>query len=141
MTDCVAVIWTFLPSNVAGRTKKTVTSTVLFVAYCVGNAVGAQMFVASDAPKYIRGLTACAVLYCVEFCSMATWRFYCKSRPGALGEVICVLIMNSDIWENRRRAKIIRDQGISEEESERLGKLNAEADMTDRENIHFKYKY
>ncbi|KAJ3526039.1 hypothetical protein NM208_g11373 [Fusarium decemcellulare] len=116
------VIWTFLPSNVAGRTKKTVTATILFIAYCVGNAVGAQMFVASDAPRYIRGLTACAVLYCVEFCSMATWRFYY-------------------IWENRRRAKMIQEQGITEEESERLGKGNAEADMTDRENIHFKYKY
>ncbi|KAJ0332860.1 hypothetical protein COL5a_001587 [Colletotrichum fioriniae] len=116
------MIWTFLPSNVAGRTKKTVTSTVLFVAYCVGNAVGAQMFVASDAPKYIRGLTACAVLYCVEFCSMATWRFYY-------------------IWENKRRDKVVNEQGISKEESERLGKLNAEADMTDRENIHFRYKY
>ncbi|KAK7227900.1 hypothetical protein V2G26_000070 [Clonostachys chloroleuca] len=116
------MIWTFLPSNVAGRTKKTVTATVLFIAYCVGNAVGAQMFVASDAPKYIRGLTACAVLYGVEFCSMASWRFYY-------------------IWENRRRAKIIQQQGISEEESLRLGKVNAEADMTDRENIHFKYKY
>ncbi|KAH6685478.1 hypothetical protein F5X68DRAFT_210208, partial [Plectosphaerella plurivora] len=100
------MIWIFLPSNVAGRTKKTVTSTVLFIGYC--------MFVASDAPKYIRGITACAILYCVEFCCMATWRFYY-------------------IWENRRRAKMIRD--------ERLGKLNAEKDMTDRENIHFKYKY
>ncbi|KAF5659040.1 major facilitator superfamily transporter [Fusarium circinatum] len=116
------MIWTFLPSNVAGRTKKTVTATTIFVAYCVGNAVGAQMFVASDAPRYIRGLTACAILYCVEFLSMASWRFYY-------------------IWENRRRAKMIREQGISEEESERLGRLNAEADMTDRENIHFKYKY
>lgn len=46
-----------------------------------------------------------------------------------------------DIWENRRRAKMIREQGISEEESERLGRLNAEADMTDWENIHFKHKY
>lgn len=45
------------------------------------------------------------------------------------------------MWENRRRAKLIREQGISEEESLRLGKENAEADMTDRENIHFKYKY
>ncbi|RSM02857.1 hypothetical protein CEP52_007718 [Fusarium oligoseptatum] len=116
------MIWTFLPSNVAGRTKKTVTATILFIAYCVGNAVGAQMFVASDAPRYIRGLTACAVLYCVEFCSMGTWRAYY-------------------MWENRRRAKLIREQGISEEESLRLGKENAEADMTDRENIHFKYKY
>ena len=55
-----------------------VTSATLFVAYCVGNAVGAQMFVPSDAPKYVRGITACAILYCVEFCCMGTWRFYCK---------------------------------------------------------------
>ncbi|KAI9148828.1 transporter [Paramyrothecium foliicola] len=116
------MIWTFLPSNVAGRTKKTVTSTVLFVAYCVGNAVGAQIMQPSDAPKYTRGIAACGILYGVEFCSMALWRFYY-------------------IWENRRRAKVIREQGISEEESERLGKINAEADMTDRENIHFKYSY
>lgn len=46
-----------------------------------------------------------------------------------------------DVWENRRRARYLVDQGISEEESERLGKLNAEQDMTDRENIHFRYKY
>ncbi|KAH7029875.1 major facilitator superfamily domain-containing protein [Microdochium trichocladiopsis] len=116
------LVWTFLPSNVAGRTKKTVTSTILFIAYCVGNAIGAQMFVASDAPKYIRGITACGVLYVVEFCCMASWRFYY-------------------IWENRRRAKIIAERGISAEEAERLGKLNAEADMTDRENIFFKYQY
>ncbi|KAJ1328156.1 MFS transporter ACS family allantoate permease [Microdochium nivale] len=116
------MIWTFLPSNVAGRTKKTVTSTILFIAYCVGNAIGAQMFVASDAPKYLRGLTACGVLYCVEFTCIGLWRFYY-------------------VWENKRRAKIIAERGISEEEVVRLGKLNAEADMTDRENIFFKYQY
>lgn len=76
--DDVAVIWTFLPSNVAGRTKKTVTATVLFISYCIGNAIRAQMFVASDAPKYVRGITACAVLYIVEFCSFGAWRTYCK---------------------------------------------------------------
>ncbi|GAW22327.1 hypothetical protein ANO14919_118630 [Xylariales sp. No.14919] len=31
--------------------------------------------------------------------------------------------------------------GLSSEESERLGKLNAENDMTDQENIHFKYQF
>ncbi|KAI1877364.1 hypothetical protein JX265_003372 [Neoarthrinium moseri] len=116
------MIWTFLPSNVAGRTKKTVMATVLFVGYCIGNAVGAQMFIASDAPKYIKGITACGILYWVEFTSMGCWRYYY-------------------IWENKRRAKILAEQGISEEESERIGRLNAEADMTDRENIHFKYRY
>jgi hypothetical protein len=47
----------------------------------------------------------------------------------------------ADVWENKRRAKLIAEQGIDAEESERLGKINAEADMTDMENIHFKYKY
>ncbi|KAI8941621.1 hypothetical protein NX059_002834 [Plenodomus lindquistii] len=116
------MIWTFLPSNVAGRTKKTVTATVIFVSYCVGNAVGAQMFVASDAPKYVRGITACAVLYVVEFCGFGSWRFYY-------------------IWQNKRRANLIREQGFTEEESEKQGRLNAEADMTDLDNIHFKYMY
>jgi hypothetical protein len=40
------------------------------------------MFVASDAPKYVRGITACAVLYIVEFCGFGAWRTYCKMlRP------------------------------------------------------------
>ena len=47
----------------------------------------------------------------------------------------------TDIWENKRRAKIIAEQGLSAEEAERQGKRNAEADMTDRENIYFKYQY
>jgi hypothetical protein len=76
------VIWTFLPSNVAGRTKKTVTATILFIAYCVGNAIGAQMFIPSDAPKYVKGITACAVLYIMEFCAMGAWRFYCETLPA-----------------------------------------------------------
>ncbi|KAK4546512.1 hypothetical protein LTR36_001729 [Oleoguttula mirabilis] len=98
------------------------TATAIFVGYCVGNAVGAQMFRASDAPKYIHGLTACAVLYAVEFCGMASWRYYY-------------------IWQNRKRARMVAEQGISLEDSERLGELNAEADMTDRDNIHFRYQY
>ncbi|KAI3318913.1 MFS general substrate transporter [Xylariaceae sp. AK1471] len=116
------LIWTFVPSNVAGRTKKTVTTTVLFVAYSTGAAIGGQILRPEDAPRYIRGLTASGILYGVEFVSMLLWRAYY-------------------IWENRRRAKIIQEMGISPEESERLGKLNAEADMTDQENIHFKYQF
>lgn len=73
------LIWTILPSNVAGRTKKSVTATVLFIAYCTGNSIGAQIFQAKDAPRYLPGLTACGILFGVEFIMMAIWRFYCKS--------------------------------------------------------------
>lgn len=97
------VLWSFLPSNVAGRTKKTVTATVLFVAYCVGNAVGAQMFVASDAPRYTRGITACGIIYCIQFCSMGSWRFYCEPQ----GPPFCPTNerLRSDSREHRHMGK------------------------------------
>lgn len=72
------LIWTILPSNIAGRTKKSVTSAILFIAYCTGNAIGAQVFQAKDAPRYITGLTVCAIFYGVETVLMLTWRYYCE---------------------------------------------------------------
>ena len=41
--------WTLIPSNVAGRTKRTLTSFSTFVGYCVGNMVGSQIFKEKDA--------------------------------------------------------------------------------------------
>lgn len=51
VTSVVALFlaWTLIPSNVAGRTKRTLTSSFSFVAYCVGNMVGSQIFAAKDA--------------------------------------------------------------------------------------------
>lgn len=39
-------------SNVAGFTKKSVTSSMIFVSFCVGNIVGPFFFFASEAPGY-----------------------------------------------------------------------------------------
>lgn len=44
-----------------------------------------------------------------------------------------------DQWQNKNRARLISQLGLSEAESLHQGKLNAESDMTDYENIHFKY--
>ncbi|KAI1264399.1 MFS general substrate transporter [Xylariaceae sp. FL1019] len=114
------LIWTFAPSNIAGRTKKTVTSIVLFVAYTTGAAIGGQLFRPSDAPKYLHGLLAAGILYGALFISLIAWRSYY-------------------VWQNNRRDKLVAGMGISPEESQRLGKINAENDMTDQENIHFRY--
>lgn len=80
------VMWTLLPSNVAGRTKKSVTSTILLVGYCTGNCIGAQVFQAKDAPMYIPAIVVCAVMYGVEFVLMVVWRFYCES------DAVCFLV-------------------------------------------------
>lgn len=39
-------------SNVAGMTKRSVVSAMLFVAYCVGNIIGPQFYLASEEPVY-----------------------------------------------------------------------------------------
>lgn len=41
-----------ISSNVAGFTKRSVVSALLFVAYCVGNIVGPQFFMESEEPAY-----------------------------------------------------------------------------------------
>jgi hypothetical protein len=46
-----------------------------------------------------------------------------------------------DIWQNKRRAAQIAALGLTNEEATRQGHMNAEMDMTDTENIFFKYSY
>src|SRR3569833_4609451 len=48
----VLVLWTLVPSNIAGRTKKSATGVEMIVGYCDGQANGAQVFQAKDAPRF-----------------------------------------------------------------------------------------
>lgn len=43
---------TMVSSNVAGYTKKQLTGAFIFVGYCVGNIIGPQTFIDSEAPFY-----------------------------------------------------------------------------------------
>lgn len=53
----IPISLSIITSNVAGFTKKSVTSAMLFVGYCVGNIVGPQMFYSSEAPVYQVSIT------------------------------------------------------------------------------------
>jgi hypothetical protein len=43
---------TMVSSNVAGYTKKQFTGAILFTGYCVGNIIGPQTFISTEAPLY-----------------------------------------------------------------------------------------
>jgi hypothetical protein len=91
-----------LSTNVAGRTKKSVISVVLFIAvrlpcplhmldthrlppqYCFGNAVGAQVFQAKWAPRYRPSTVILSIMFAIEFILMALWRIYCESNNGVV---------------------------------------------------------
>lgn len=44
-----------------------------------------------------------------------------------------------DISQNQKRDRMVRELGMSVTEAEHQGRLNAESDMTDVENVHFRY--
>ncbi|GAB7331297.1 hypothetical protein MBLNU13_g02744t2 [Cladosporium sp. NU13] len=112
--------WTLIPSNVAGRTKKTIISSATFLGYCVGNMAGSQIFKEADAPRYIPGTIGAGVSLGLEFLLIVIWRVYY-------------------MWQNRRRDKKALESGITKEEQERLGRELGEIDTTDMANPHFRY--
>ncbi|KAI1259070.1 MFS general substrate transporter [Xylariaceae sp. FL1019] len=57
---------TMVSSNVAGYTKKQLTGAILFVGYCVGNVIGPQTFIDSEAPLYTSAYIAILVGYSVK---------------------------------------------------------------------------
>ncbi|KAJ7928853.1 MFS general substrate transporter [Mycena leptocephala] len=91
---CGALVWSMLSTNVAGRTKKSVISVVIFAAYCFGNAIGAQVFQAKWAPRYRPSTIILSIMFALEFVLMAVWRVYY-------------------ITINRRRAAKLDARGVS----------------------------
>lgn len=48
----IPISLSLVTSNVAGYTKRSIVSSLLFVGYCLGNIVGPQFFLSTQAPKY-----------------------------------------------------------------------------------------
>ncbi|ESK88825.1 major facilitator superfamily transporter [Moniliophthora roreri MCA 2997] len=116
------MLWLFVASNVAGRTKKSIVLSILFIAYCAGSAAGPQFFRAKDAPRYIPAIIACAICFALNFVMVLSWRIYL-------------------VYLNRTRDAAAAAQGLTPEQVKELGAMNAEKDMTDRQNPHFRYTY
>ncbi|KAK8858401.1 hypothetical protein IAR55_002628 [Kwoniella newhampshirensis] len=114
------LLWPIMSINAAGRTKKTFIGATGLIAYCVGNMVGSQTMRPSDAPRYLKGLTANAIVLGMEVIVLACWYAYY-------------------MWENKRRDAAFIASGVSMEEREFQNKLAGETDVTDRQNPHFRY--
>lgn len=101
--------------NVAGASKKSYMASLTFVFYCVGNIVGPQLIVTQTVDRhYPRLWTAIIVCY-----------------------ALLVLLSGLLVWmlrrENRRRDGLALDQ--------REGERVAFDDLTDRQNMFFRYAY
>jgi MFS family permease len=100
-------------SNVAGATKKSCMAAAIFVAYCVGNIVGPQLIKSQTKkdhyPELWMGLIIC---YCITIAASVALYFV--------------------LWrENKRREA----HAVDEEERDRFAFM----DLTDKENVYFRY--
>ncbi|KAJ3957521.1 hypothetical protein N0V92_005917 [Colletotrichum tropicale] len=103
-------------ANIAGHTKKVVTSACLFLGYCVGNIAGPFFYKSDQAPKYELGIWSMIVAHLLEVVIVIALRFLLK-------------------WENERRD---RSQGeVAEVDLD----ATAFGDLTDQENMNFRYIY
>lgn len=109
------IMYSLLASNVAGYSKKVLAGALFFSSNCIANIISPQTFITSQAPKYTTGIVTSLVMYSVNI---------------VLFSVLYILYTR----ENRKREQ--EDVGEMNEEMELA---NAFADMTDRQNISFRY--
>lgn len=106
-----------ITSNTGGFTKKMTMNSMLFIAYCVGNIIGPQLFFDREAPKYTSGFLAMLVCY-------------------VAGVILCLVLRFYLMWENRRRDKAAGG-AVQPVDTEAINL----ADLTDMEIKEFRYVY
>ncbi|KXH59390.1 major facilitator superfamily transporter [Colletotrichum salicis] len=116
------VPWVFMlslnSSNTAGATKKSFMGVTIAVCYAIGNIVGPQLFLSSQAPRYPLGIGA------------MMFAFALMAASGLVYYLLCVA-------ENKRRNP---NFGVPEDRSQ-AGLEQEREDRTDGENKDFRYTY
>ena len=113
-----------IASNVAGYTKKTTVSAVLFIAYCIGNIVGPQLFFQRQAPRYQSGFVGIIICFALSTCTILGMRWYmawCNKTRDA------------------RQARTIDPESKEGEVSTEEHLVRTGRDETDEENEEFRY--
>ncbi|KAF2771895.1 hypothetical protein EJ03DRAFT_372461 [Teratosphaeria nubilosa] len=112
-----AMSLTMVSSNIAGYTKKQLTGAALFVGYCVGNVIGPQTFISSEAPQYPSAYVAIMVGYCVK--------------------TVMVVVLYIYMWSvniRRDRSAAMSNNAQTAAEKEKEGIENGMHDMTELDN-------
>jgi MFS family permease len=110
------VLSTSLPmANTSGHSKKLTMNAIFFLAYCIGNIIGPQVFRSNDAPSYSRGYEGLLGCLVVAIAAIIAYGLLCR-------------------WENSRRDK---EEQLSMDSSE----ATAFSDLTDKEKRPFRYTY
>ncbi|GES61392.1 allantoate permease [Aspergillus terreus] len=118
LTNCVGsalpVMYSVAGANVAGHTKKVAMNAIVLMAFCLGNILGPLTFRTDDEPDYIPAKIAIVATVSVA--------------------IVFVLILKAYYMrENRRRDALA--QGLEHQENSEF------LDLTDKQNLEFRYKH
>ena len=110
------IILSILTANIAGHTKKVVTNAMIFLGVCAGNIAGPFFYKDDQAPQYPLGIWSMIVSHFIE--------------------IALVLGLRTALaMENRRRDRVQAEgQGLDLNDT-------AFSDLTDKENLNFRYVY
>lgn len=119
-TCVITMIYSWNSANTAGYTKRVVRNCITMIFYAVGCLIGPQLFRAQDAPRYLRAKITLLVIECV--CIPIT--------------LLVSYISRSENIQRESISKEEEDNWVSEK-----GSNYQFLDLTDKENIHFRYSY
>ncbi|CEL02167.1 Putative Permease of the major facilitator superfamily [Aspergillus calidoustus] len=105
--------------NIGGATKKSVCIAATFVSWAVGNAIGPQVFLDRDAPRYFIAFGVHIGCYVCLTIAVIFLRWYLS-------------------WQNRKKERMLAEAGLDPNEQ---NLAHAFEDRTDQENLYFRYIY
>ncbi|KAF9008901.1 major facilitator superfamily domain-containing protein [Cyathus striatus] len=114
-----------MSGNVAGRSKQVMASSMVFIAWAVGNAVGPQVFRDDDKPRYTKAFIVHIVIYGVQLAAVIFLR---------------LRLMRLNVLK-RKMQNIAASKENGETIDEHLTHKHAFDDLTDKENPDFRYVY
>ncbi|KAH7139890.1 major facilitator superfamily domain-containing protein [Dactylonectria estremocensis] len=106
-----------ISSNIAGFTKKSVASAMMFMAYTAGNIIGPFLFFPREAPEYESGFLATTICF-------------------GIATVTMMVLRVSLIMENRRRDRLQESSASAQHQQD-----DEISDETDGKNLNFRYVY
>ncbi|CAK9783021.1 MFS general substrate transporter [Cutaneotrichosporon oleaginosum] len=110
-------------ANVAGASKKVTVFGIIQIAYCVGNLIGPQSFLAREEPTYRSAIITMLCGYCVAIVLLVTYAFLCAR-------------------DNRRKDTLPQPEAAEADGAEDASSVAAEwRDLTDKQNPAFRYTW
>jgi len=111
-------------SNVKGNTKRSVVTCMFFIGYCAGCIASPQLWTVG--PRYFNGVVTDIVTWCLLFVVVFAYRVVCQRDNASRDRVMA-----------QREESLEREGG---EESVPLDKNGSpKTDLTDKEDLHFRY--